>query len=109
MELIGEQGLSPSPLSLLDEIEADDRRTEPPQTAHEVEGRWRLEWSGSINCKVYNYLDRGDKRTKGKSKVFSHNELIASTAKNGGIYTGMLVFVISALHHCSHGYICTAM
>lgn len=50
VELVSEQGLSLSPLPLLDEVEADDWRAKPPQAAHEVKGCWRFEWSGSIDC-----------------------------------------------------------
>ena len=58
VELISEQGLSLSPLPLLDEVEADDWRAKPPQAAHEVKGCWRFEWSGSIDCTG---LYRGEK------------------------------------------------
>ena len=36
-------------VSHLHKVEADDRRAEPLQTGHEMEGSWRCKWSGTIN------------------------------------------------------------
>ena len=69
VELIGEQGLSLSPLPLLDKVEADDWRAKPPQAAHEVKGSRRFEWSGSINCTKVCLERRKRERERGRGKI----------------------------------------